>query len=99
VKKKKTRFFNTAYAIGKKGKPFSDYMLMIEVQQMNVFFKFDNYKNIPACSTFLHSIAYVLRVSAKAQLRNINFVSILADGSTDSAVIEQEIVYIRYIFK
>jgi hypothetical protein len=38
-------------------------------------------------------------VSAKAQLRNINFVSILADGSTDSAVIEQEIVYIRYIFK
>jgi hypothetical protein len=31
------------------------------------------------------------------ELKNINFLSILSDGSTDISVAEQEIVYIRYV--
>ena len=95
--KNKMRYlFNTAYAVAKKGKPFSDFIFMMEVQKMNGFIDFENYQNIASCTMFIESIAQVLRIGIKADMKKVNFISVMADGSTDSAVIEQEIIYIRY---
>jgi len=56
----------------------------------------ENYRNINGCKTFAASIAQTLVNKQVQELENINFRSILSDGSTDVSVTEQEIVYIRY---
>jgi hypothetical protein len=53
--------------------------------------------NINGCKTFAASIAQILVDKQVQELKNINILSILSDGSTDISVTEQEIVYIRYV--
>ena len=54
-------------------------------------------RNINGCKTFAASIAQTLVDKQVEELKNINFLSILSDGSTDVSVTEQDIVYIRYV--
>ena len=54
-------------------------------------------RNINGCKTFAASIAQTLVDKQVQELKNINFLSILSDGSTDISVAEQEIVYVRYV--
>ena len=43
------------------------------------------------------SAASTIRDDIKSVVAKNHFVSVLSDGSTDSAVVEQEFVYLRYI--
>ena len=96
--KKRLRFlFNTAYAIAKKGKPFSDFKYICELQIKNRLDLGENYLNNHACRKFVLSAASIIRDDIKSVVAKNHFVSVLSDGSTDSAVVEQEIVYLRYI--
>ncbi|XP_076099754.1 zinc finger protein 862-like [Mytilus galloprovincialis] len=89
--------FNTAYSVGKKGKPFSDYEFILEVQKKNEVDIGEQYFNIEGCKLFLKWISQQLRSQSVSSLLAAPFVSILSDGSTDRSVIEQEIVYLRYV--
>lgn len=73
--------FNTAYAVAKKGK-----LNRHSTSGCN---------NIPSCTTFVNSIANLLREDICKEILNCKCLSITSDGSTDAAVIEQEIVYLR----
>ena len=46
---------------------------------------------------FVRSIAGSISDSLDNDLESAQFVSYLSDGSTDSGIIEQEIIYIRYV--
>ena len=90
--KKRLHFlFNTAYAIAKKGKPFPDFEYICELDLG------ENYLNDHACQKFVLSAASIIHDDIKRVVAKNHFVSVLSDGSTDSAVVEQEIVYLRYI--
>ncbi|XP_061176042.1 zinc finger protein 862-like [Saccostrea echinata] len=96
-KKKMTILFNTAYAVAKNGKPFTDYLYLYELNMLNGLDLGGQYNNIHACESFVEAISQTYREKIQAEILKTNCVSILADGSTDAAVMEQEIVYLRYV--
>lgn len=51
------------------------------------------YRNEKACKAFVKSIAEVECQNLTEELQNARFFTVLADGSTDSAIMEQESVY------
>ncbi|XP_062616845.1 zinc finger protein 862-like [Saccostrea cucullata] len=96
-KKKMTVLFNTAYAVARNGKPFSDYLYIYELNSLNGLDINGQYNNIIACENFIEAISQTLRERICDEVLMTNCVSILADGSTDAAILEQEIVYLRYV--
>ena len=96
-RKRLESLFNTAYGVVKAGKPFSDYELICEIQVKNGLDLGENYRNINGCKNLAASIAQTLVDKPVQELKNINFLCILSDGSTDVSVTEQEIVYIHYV--
>ena len=89
--------FNTAYYITKYEKPFSDYVNLIHLQQKNGVQKFSSYVNDRSAANFADVIAKLQKEELIKQIQNCKYYSILIDGSTDSAVIEEELVYILLI--
>ena len=49
-----------------------------------------NYRNPTACETFVSAIVDTERNEIRNKLQGVRFFSVLADGSTDSGIIEQE---------
>ena len=49
-----------------------------------------------AVKHFTSSIAKTLRQKKAADLHKARFVSVMSDGSTDTTIVEQEVVYVRY---
>lgn len=97
TRKKLTYLFNTAYAVAKKGKPFSDYEYISALQMKNGVDLPKNYINGHGCLNFIWSIARVLQDEIKTVVNENRFVSVLADGSTHSSIKEQELIYLRFI--
>ncbi|XP_067654440.1 zinc finger protein 862-like [Haliotis asinina] len=79
------------------GEPFSKFASFCQLQSKNGLSLGTNYLNRNACATFVQSIANVVKENTASELEKCRFVSVLSDGSTDSAITEQEIVYVRYV--
>ena len=56
----------------------------------------DTYTNRKAARTFFHFIAEAIRREMRQEYCKAKFLTVLSDGSTDSSVLEQEIVYCRF---
>ena len=56
----------------------------------------DTYTNRKAARTFVHFIAEAIRREMRQECCKAKFLTVLSDGSTDSSVLEQEIVYCRF---
>ena len=93
---KMDKLFHTAHAIAKKGRPFTDFVWMCEHDEMKGIDIGNTYRNHTQARTFIGFIATVERQKIQKEFTNAKFFSILSDGSTDSAVIEEEIVYVQY---
>ena len=93
--------FNTAFTLAKHAKAFNDMELLCNLQEKNgVNFPLgNNYRNHVRAKEFVTSIADTIKTDLKADIKEANFVSLLADGSTDTSISEQENVYIRYFAK
>ena len=46
---------------------------------------------------FADFIAFSITAALKCKIDSVNFISTLADGSTDAAIIDQEAVFARYL--
>lgn len=57
----------------------------------------ENYLNNVACREFINIIAKEIMDSTKIEINKARFISVLSDGSTDKAIIEQESVFVRYL--
>lgn len=89
--------FNIAYKIAKYGKPYTDFEIDCQlIKKLGVDLG-NNYLNANRCKDFIKAICEAMTDAIKHDLHKSNFVSILADGTTDVSNLEQENVCVRYI--
>ena len=72
-------------------------MDLLELEKLHEvkFFKTSSYENESACRDFVSLCSKtIFHKTVKDKLEQANFISILCDGSTDSAVIEKECIYV-----
>ena len=93
-----TKFFDIAYLIGLRGRPFTDFKDNIAVEKLhNVDFQAGAYENASACCDFVCTMGeYLFQTQITEKVNRVNFIGILCDGSTDVSVIEQEVVYVIF---
>ena len=91
--------FNIAFYLAKRERPFTDYPHLITLEKKNHVKNIGNsYVTDRACAVFTEDIGKVTKESLAEDFANARYYSVLSDGSTDSAVIEQEVVYV-YTFQ
>ena len=89
--------FNTAYYLAKNERPFSDYAKLLELQEKNRVRGIGKaYLADKKCAEFTKYIANVIRTELDNDLKNCNYFTCLNDGSTDSSITEQEVIYVLY---
>ena len=91
-----------AYHIALRGCPYTDFVNELEAQtfQKVVFFKSGSYENESACREFIIFCSKsIFNQTVKETLQKINFISILCDGSINSAVIEKECIYVYFLIR
>ena len=93
------KLMEVAYFIALKGRPFTDFKDMIELEKLHgVKFDTSAYENESACRDFIKSTAsYLFDIDVRQKLTRVNFIAILVDGTTDRAVKEQEVLYVMYV--
>lgn len=96
-RKKLTILFNNAYLIAKQGKPLSDMDILCRAMKKAGVDIGENYANREKASEFIRCEADILRQDIRKIVSNSRFICIIADGSTDSAIIEQETVLVRVV--
>ena len=90
--------FNTMYYILKKERPFTDYPDLHNLQTRNGISKLGHsYLTLDAAAYFADYIGKVMREDLQELICKANYFSVLSDGSTDSSVSEQELIYILFI--
>ena len=90
------RLFNTAFYTANENLAFSKFKGLCDLQEMNGLDLGSQYRNDKACKQFVESIAEVEKERAKKEIESARFLCVLADGSTDKSIVEQEAVYVRY---
>ena len=96
-REKFSALINIAYKIAKYGKPFTDFEIDCQlIEKLGVDLG-KNYLNANRCKDFIKAISDSMSDAVKIDLQKSNFVSILADGTTDVSNLEQENVCVRYI--
>ena len=88
--------FRTSHAIAKHQRPYTDYVWHCSLDAQKGLEVGNTYCNDKSAKMFIHSIAEVERRHLSQALENAHFISLISDGTTDVAVIEAEILYIRY---
>ena len=87
----------TAYHIAKMEKPFVEYESLMELQHLNGLTVSKSYNTDKKCAEFISYISASMLEQIKQDLKHANYISLLADGCTDSSVSENEQLHIRYV--
>ena len=91
--------FNSAYYLSKNERPYSDFEELLELQEKNGATHHKGYRNERSAANFVDTCGQVLKDNMVQDLLNAKYYSILMDGSTDSSVTEQELIYILFLSK
>ena len=94
---KLTKLFKTCHALAIHNRPFSDYQWQCKLDEAKGVKIGKTYRNCESAKQFTKAIAEVERKSLASAINTAKFVSVLSDGSTDSAVCEQEMFFLRYV--
>ena len=89
--------FNSAYYLVKQERSCSNYPNLITLQHKNSIKKFQSYVADRAAADFTDCIAKVKKEDLIKAISTSNYFSLLTDGSTDSAVIEEEMLYLLFL--
>ena len=89
------KLFNTAFYIASENLAFSKFKGLCDLQEKNGLDFGSQYKNDKACRDFVENIAAVEKERSQEEIENARFLCVLADGSTDKIITEQESVYVR----
>lgn len=89
--------FNSVYYLVKQERPFSDYPNLISLQHKNGVKNFKSYITDRAAADFTDHIAEVSKDELIETIKDANYFSLLTDGSTDSASIEEEVIYLLFL--
>ena len=96
TERKLRRKFEVAYLLCKEGLAFTKMAAVCELEEKHGVDLGAGYKNNQACATFVGYIAQSQRERLAAVLDKAKFFSIQADGSTDSANVEDELFLALY---
>ena len=88
--------FETAYFVAKQELPLTKYKEIRKHGKFHVVDTGDSYMTDVKAGEFIDVIAVDLKSKLCKDLATANLFSVLCDGSTDSAVIEEEIIYDSY---
>ena len=92
--------FNSAYYLAKKERPFRDYPDLLNLQIKNLVPKFvGSYANERAAAVFTDYIAAAEKEEFMKAFGEGSYFSVLSDGSTDNSVLEQELVYVLFLYQ
>ena len=88
--------FETAYFVAKQELPLSKYKEILNNEKFHGVDIGNSYMTDVKPGEFIDFIAANLKSKLCKDLATANLFSVLCDGSTDSAVIEEEIIYVSY---
>ena len=89
--------FEASYLNAKKGRPDSDFSDWLEWAELLGVKLSLLYKNRTQSTQFIKYIDQALfDKDIRNKLERVNFIAVFCDGSTDSAVIEKECIYIMF---
>jgi hypothetical protein len=86
-----------AHAIARNARPYTDFVWMCELDRSKGLDIGFTYQTDKYCRVFQSSIAEVERQKLVEKVANCKFLSIMVDGSTDTSVQEQELLYVRTV--
>lgn len=92
-----TKLFRTVYCIVKQNMSLRSYPALIQLQCLNGLQVGKAYRNRTAATNFIRSISTVIYKTIIDDLNSQEYFSVLIDGSTDVAIKEQEIIYVKFI--
>ena len=96
VSEKLMILFHTVHAVNTKATPLRDYEFITEMDVLKgLELPGDRYKTVHSCKDFTQAIADVERQNIIDQFNKSSFVAIIVDGSIDSAVVDNEILFIQ----
>ena len=89
-----TKLHDIAYHTGIKGHPFTDFVDLIKLEKLHeVKFQAGSYENESGCRDFINNTAdYLFEKDTAEKLKQVNFIALLCEGSTNSSIDEQEVV-------
>ncbi len=88
---------NTAHFTAKEDLAMKKYPKLCDLQEQNGLELGENYRTDKYCRQFVDVIAETTRETISSEIENSKFFCLMADGTTDRGVIEQEAVYVRYV--
>ena len=91
--------FNSAYYLSKSERPYSDFEELLELQEKNGAKYHKGYRNERSAANFVDTCGQVIKDNMVQDLLNAKYYSVLMDGSTDSSVTEQELIYLLFLGK
>ena len=94
-RQKLNQLFRNAHAVGKQGRPISDYTWLCNVTEANGTEIGQTYRNSKAAVVFLSYISGAEKDKTVEMIRSAQHYSLLIDGSTDLSGDEQESVFVR----
>lgn len=94
--KTKTKF-EVAYSIAKEELPLSKYPQLLKLEEKHGVDIGTAYRNDMSCNVFISHIAEVLASDLREKLSNVNFFSVLTDGSEDASISEKEAIFVRFL--
>ena len=91
--------FSIAYYLAKNEKTFSDFPELLDLQELNGLDVQKGYETDRAAAVFVDFIAESMKLPLKECLMKVKYYSVLQDGSTDTSVNEQELIYVLFLYK
>lgn len=88
---------NTAYFVAKEELPFSKYEGLLSLQKKNGLEINMTYANDKSCAKMVSVIGNVYKDLLTDEITRTNYISVMADGATDTGGLENETVYARFI--
>lgn len=77
--------------------PFSSFTRLCSLQTKDGLMLGQTYRNDHGFKEFYKHISQVMKDEQAAIIKKTQFLSVLSNGSTDLSVIEEEIVYVRWV--
>ena len=88
--------FRNVHALVKKNKGLTDFEWMCELDEIKGVDIGKKYRNRKKAREFVSFIASDSRQNMTQMLKESSYISMTCDGSTDSSIVEQEIIFVRY---
>ena len=93
-----SKLHDVAYYVAKRNLPFTEFEHLLNLEKLHgVEYKLKSYQNTTGCRSFIQNIAvYLFRIDISEKVERVNFITVLCDGSTDTSITEQEVIYVIF---